>query len=90
MKPDEEALLLAIYEQFIAYIASNRTVEMPRVRQIVLDSRVNHKRAYYLLDKWVNKGWYEYGVSIAAGWLTKEGYFKAAEIKTKRIRDAQE
>ncbi len=31
------------------------------------------KRAWYLLEKWTNQGWYEYGVTLDLGWLTEEG-----------------
>lgn len=37
------------------------------------DFPINKKRAYYLLEKWVDKGWYEYGVCIDLGWLTELG-----------------
>jgi hypothetical protein len=31
------------------------------------------KRGYYLLEKWEERGWWEYGVSVRAGWFTPEG-----------------
>jgi len=31
------------------------------------------KRAWYLLAKWADKGWYEYGVTLDLGWITPEG-----------------
>lgn len=34
---------------------------------------MNDKRAAYILEKWSDKGWYDYGVSLRAGWLTTEG-----------------
>lgn len=34
---------------------------------------IDDKRAAYILNKWIKKNWYECGVSIRHGWLTKEG-----------------
>lgn len=34
---------------------------------------IPYKRALYLLGKWCDKGWYQYGVSLDLGWLTQEG-----------------
>ena len=31
------------------------------------------KKQYYWLDKWTDKGFWEYGVSLRSGWLTAEG-----------------
>lgn len=33
---------------------------------------IPEKRAYYLLDKWTNNGWWDYGVSLRSGWFTPE------------------
>ncbi len=43
------------------------------VRDLVTELGMNEKRAAYILEKWYDKGWYECGVSIMAGWLTEEG-----------------
>jgi len=40
------------------------------------------KRATAMLDKWVGKGWWEYGVSLRTGWLTDAG---RAAIKRTRL-----
>ena len=31
------------------------------------------KQAWRTLEKWCDKGWYDYGVSIDLGWLTDKG-----------------
>jgi hypothetical protein len=31
------------------------------------------KQAWATLEKWTDKGWYEYGVTLDLGWLTPEG-----------------
>lgn len=33
---------------------------------------MNYKRGYYLLRKWSDKGWWDYGVSLRTGWFTQE------------------
>jgi hypothetical protein len=69
MKPDEAALLLALQE----------SKEQCYVRNLVRDLQIPEKRAAYICDKWSGKGWYDYGVSVLAGWLTEEG--KAIRVK---------
>ena len=31
------------------------------------------KRALRVLEKWTRKGWWDWGVSVRAGWLTDDG-----------------
>lgn len=31
------------------------------------------KRAWYLLEKFTGRGWYDYGTSLDLGWLTEKG-----------------
>lgn len=67
MKPDE-ALLLATLAR-----------ERPRqsgdgfATDVATRLGIHPKRAEYLLDKWVSKGWFECGVSLRSGWLTEAG-----------------
>ena len=42
-------------------------------RDVVKFLGINEKRAAYIFSKWADKGWYDYGVSLMAGWLTDEG-----------------
>lgn len=69
MKEDERHFLLDLY-----------TRAKPRDLINSSDFYMNHKRAWYLLDKWSNKGWYDYGVTLDLGWLTSKGIAKAEEI----------
>ena len=34
---------------------------------------LHYKRAWYLFDKWSDKGWYDYGVTLDLGWITPQG-----------------
>jgi len=65
MKPDEKEFLKRCQQ-------SKREI---RVRDIInsVDFTMNYKRAWYILEKWSGKGWYDYGVSLDLGWMTEEG-----------------
>lgn len=63
MKPDEKALLLAILHKS----------ETEFVRDVIARLNMNEKRACYLLYKWSDKGWYDYGVTVDMGWLEPKG-----------------
>jgi len=66
MKPDERALLLtALTDRPSLYSAPE----------------MNHKRRAYILRKWTERGWWEYGVSLRTGWLTPEGTAKAEVLQ---------
>ncbi len=47
--------------------------EAPRDIIASIGHLIAEKRALYLLDKWTQKGWYEYGTVIDGGWLTEAG-----------------
>lgn len=67
MKDDEKEFLERLRK---------RTIEDPNppyVRQLVSDLGMNENRAAYICQKWADKGWYDYGVSVLAGWLTDKG-----------------
>lgn len=55
------------------------------VRDIINSDSCNihHKRCWYLLNKWVNKGFYEYGVTLDLGWLTDKGVKFVEELRGK-------
>ena len=43
--------------------------DTPRFIINVLGEYINHKRCWYLLEKWSGLGFYNYGVSLDLGWL---------------------
>ena len=73
MKPDERTLLLAR-----ADVPAGQHVY---VRDLVHRLGINEKRAAYICDKWTNKGWYDWGVSVLAGWLTAKGREEAEKLR---------
>ena len=66
MKPDELRLLRELQRRS----AGGQHVY---VRALVDELGIHPKRGAYILDKWTGKGWYDYGVSVMAGWLTEKG-----------------
>ena len=50
------------------------------MRDLIRDQKIVHpNRAWYLLEKWGGRGWYDWGVSIAAGWFTENAPRKLGE-----------
>ncbi len=71
MKSDERQFLEQCFHRIV-----NHYNERPGVwpREIINEPGfpLHHKRAWYLLEKWDSKGWYEYGVTLDLGWFTAE------------------
>lgn len=44
-------------------------------RELIHRLPINHKRAEYILKKWCEKGWYEYGTSLDNGWLVEKRFW---------------
>lgn len=65
MKEDEMQLLSEIQARL-------QCGEKPYIREVVASIGLNEKRAAYICQKWAEKGWYDYGVSVLAGWLTEK------------------
>lgn len=69
MKEDELKMLKAVVSLYDIDLIERR--QSPR--EVIYDLGIHHKRAWYLLEKWSSKGWYDYGVCLDLGWLTSEG-----------------
>lgn len=76
MKPDEIALLrltLAVH-RFKPYKgAPDEKVAAPFIEEIGAAIGVPHKRAWFLAEKWTDKRWWDYGVSVRGGWFEPRG-----------------
>jgi len=71
MKDDEKEFLRLCIEK----CGYNKTGVVPaRPREIINSdlTDINHKRAWYLLEKWSDKGWYNWGVTLDLGWFEPE------------------
>jgi hypothetical protein len=40
-------------------------------RELINELPINHKRAWYILEKWCRQGKYDYGVTLDLGWLVE-------------------
>ena len=75
MKDDERYFLKQIQNE----IGRNGTTETNgiyhSVRTIInkKDFPIHKKRAYYLLQKWSDKDWYDYGVCLDLDWMEEKG-----------------
>lgn len=67
MKPDERAFLEECLQRCERETFNNFVVVRPR--DLINEGRINHKRAWYLLDKWSRRGLYDYGVNLDLGWF---------------------
>lgn len=47
----------------------------PRDIISVLNEFMNYKRCWYLLEKWTNKGFYNYGVTMDLGWFEPDKFY---------------
>jgi len=65
MKEDEERLLAAIIKDQEPDVNKRKTVD-----DIADELKMEHKRAYYLVDRW---SFWEYGVSLRTGWIDNFG-----------------
>lgn len=63
VKADERDLYWFLHKRFL---------EGQCIRDAVHDSGVNHKRVWFLLAKWADKGWYDWGVSVDTGWFSRD------------------
>jgi hypothetical protein len=60
-------------EKFLLYLIDGASYNKIYLRPIFESLHIPNNRLIYLLYKFSGKGWYEWGVSPMAGWITKEG-----------------
>lgn len=97
MKEDEKRFLIDVYlkceekkvrpENIRDILEGFKDKMTPRKIINAPDFYMHYKRAWYLLDKWACKRWYEWGVTMDLGWLTPEGINKAKEIMNSQAED---
>ncbi len=80
MKPDEVQLLLELARVQVTqeYFRGRPGGEFATT--IGQRLGINPKRTLYILYKWTDKDWWNYGVSARTGWLTDKG-LEAARSK---------
>lgn len=72
MKPDE-LIFLRECQKTVHRIVGGEWIKGEAPMDVYERLGMNRKRAEYLCQKWVDKGWMECGVSARTGWLTDEG-----------------
>lgn len=73
IKPDELVFLKLVWDSKCGQAYCRGGDITPRDLISEPGFPLNHKRAWFLLGKWADKGIYEYGVCLDLGWLTPEG-----------------
>jgi hypothetical protein len=78
MKQDEKNFLM----QFFQRCQGKKLLEQITPRDLINEPgfNIHYKRAWYLLEKWSNRGLYDYGVTSDLGWLTEKGKQLAIEL----------
>lgn len=63
-------------EMFKALIQIYRENFKKTPRNVINEFPINHKRAWYLLDKWSKNGDYDWGVNLDLGWIERKRKFQ--------------
>jgi hypothetical protein len=80
--PKSDEVAMAIYMLTV--------VEGPKTGSLLAWTFLDHERkrvgmpenrAYFILEKWTNKGYWEYGTSVRGGWFTEKGLAWAREVR---------
>jgi hypothetical protein len=79
IKPDEIELANIILSNKEHIYAENYTYKVPYEMWDKLT-----KRQMYILKKWLDKNWWDCGVTIRSGWLTDEGLVALTEMTNKQ------
>ena len=79
MKDDEKQFLVTVYKHRMKHRGGTDHLSP---REIINGPRfsMHYKRAWYLLEKWTDKGWYDYSVTEDMGWLTETGEGQARAL----------
>ena len=82
MKEDEKKFFKLCYKMCrkecgLSFLVPERGL-MPRdiIRILEEYGQIHHKRAWYLLGKWSDKGLYTYGVTLDLGWFTNKFFWR--------------
>ena len=76
-KPDEIQFYVALLALHGGPYKSQQR-GLPFADKVGADLGMHEKRVYGLLNKWTDRGWWEFGVTMRSGWFTPEA---PAELK---------
>lgn len=76
MKDDEKAFFKTCLKFISIQGVPNHDYKTATPRTIIktISEFMNYKRCWYLLEKWGNKGFYNYGVTMDLGWFEAENF----------------
>lgn len=86
MKEDEIWLLSKLYEEHrkmkpFKLEDFGKPLNHKTAREIIENQNAyNHKRLWYVMNKFDNKGLVDYGTSLGTAWLTDKGIERAKEL----------
>lgn len=71
MKEDEKKFFKLIYTYCSYKVVDYKLVNKLTPRDIIniINPWMHHKRCWYLLRKWSDTGFYDYGVTLDLGWI---------------------
>jgi len=72
LRKQQEIMLFNIIKMTNGLYNKNETSKSVNV--IIDELGINCNRAYYILNKWTDRGMYNWGVNVFCGWLEKEEY----------------
>ena len=74
MKPDERALAAALLVAHGGPDGHLRRQDIALADAIGARVGLHHKRVLYILEKWMGRDWWDYGVTCRSGWFTPAGW----------------
>jgi len=76
MKDDEVRFLVKLARE-----RPKQAADGPFADAVGASLGIHPKRVDYLLQKWTDKGWWNYGVSARSGWLEPAGIEAAEKLR---------
>lgn len=74
MKEDEKKFFITCLNYIPIQTAKRVDNLFPRDIINILSQFINYKRCWYFLEKWSNKGFYNYGTTLDLGWFEPEEF----------------
>ena len=69
MKEDEKKFFTSCLHRIAMPEINIQGFKTPRELINDISEFINYKRCWYLLEKWTDKGFYEYGTTLDLGWF---------------------
>lgn len=63
-------------QELMLYLLVKNKAKDIYVRDIIRMCEIPYKRAEYILSKWCDRGYYDFGVALDLGWIDESREFK--------------